>query len=154
MQSHNFTLFADYFQFYIQDEPADGNLSKSWSDAAVERLLAVAPGVVGVGTVRNMDVPVSIYVCDKEPTLTLDAYDHVVECSLSVKSGHLVVAGCTDFFPDAARISLTPGTYRVRINYSGLNSLSEDGLHRDDRYRLELWQAPTIDPTVLKQRAI
>lgn len=32
---NKFKLFADYFQFYIQDEDADGNLSDSWNDEAV-----------------------------------------------------------------------------------------------------------------------
>ncbi|KRG67550.1 hypothetical protein [Pseudoxanthomonas dokdonensis] len=154
MPSHDFTIFADYFQFYIQDEPADGDLSEAWSDEAVARLLAVAPGVVGIGTVRNLDVPVSIEILDKEPILTLSSWDHVVECSMSVQSGRIVVAGCTDYFPDAVRIEVAPGTYRVRVRYSGLNSLSPDGLDGDDRYRLELWQAPAIEPTVIKQRAV
>ena len=154
MPSRDFTIFADYFQFYIQDEPADGDLSKAWSDEAVARLLAVAPGVVGIGTVRNMDVPVSIEFFSKEPTASLAQWDHVVECSLSVQSGRIVVAGCTDYFPDAARIDAAPGTYRVRVCFAGLHSLSPDGLDGDDRYRLELWQAPAIEPTVLKQRAV
>lgn len=154
MPSRDFTIFADYFQFYIQDEPADGDLSNAWSDEAVARLLAVAPGVVGIGTVRNMDVPVSVEFFSKEPTAALAQWDHVVECSLSVQSGRIVVAGCTDYFPDAARIEVAPGTYRVRVCYAGLHSLSPGGLDGDDRYRLELWQASAIEPTVLKQRAV
>ena len=53
-------LSADYHQFYLQDEEASGDLSDSWSKEAVERLLAIAPGTVGVGTVREDDVPVEI----------------------------------------------------------------------------------------------
>ena len=149
---NKFKLFADYFQFYIQDENADGNLSDSWNDEAVGRLLAVAPGVVGVGTVRNMDVPVSVEVLDSEAGADFDQWDHVVECTLEVSSTRLVIAGCTDYFPDAARISVSPGTYR-RACYADLNSLSEDGLEGNDRYHLQLWPAPAIEPRVLKQRA-
>ena len=57
---HEFTLFADYFQFYLQDEAASGDLSEAWTVDAVDRLLAVSPGVIGIGTVRNMDVPVEV----------------------------------------------------------------------------------------------
>jgi hypothetical protein len=56
-QRFEFKLFADYFQFYLQDERAGGDLSESWTQEAVDRLLATAPGTIGVGTVRNMDVP-------------------------------------------------------------------------------------------------
>lgn len=149
----SFTLFADYFQFYLQDEPVDGNLSDAWTEEAVARLLAVGPGVVGIGTVRNMDVPVSVEVLDGEESVDLAPWDHVVECSLVVQSGSIVIAGCTDYFPDASRIQVQPGTYRVRACYADLDSLSEDGLDGRDRYELKLWLAPPIEPRVLKQRA-
>ena len=150
----HFSLFADYFQFYIQDEDVGGNLSDSWNEDAVSRLLAVAPGIVGVGTVRNMDVPVSVEVLDSEAGTDFDQWDHVVECTLEVSSTRLVIAGCTDYFPDAERISVAPGTYRLRACYADLNTLSEDGLNGSDRYHVQLWPAPAIEPRVLKQRAV
>lgn len=150
---HKYQLFADYFQFYLQDESAVGDLSDSWDDEAVSRLLAIAPGTVGVGTVRNMEVPVTLEILAKEPTLRTADYDHIVECSLVVKSERLVIAGCTDYFPEAARIEIAPGTYRVRICYSNLGSLSEDGLDGNDKYDLQLWPAPSSDVVVVKHRA-
>ena len=33
-----------------------------------------------------------------------------------------------EYFPDAARIEPAPGSYRARIYYGGLSSLSQDGL--------------------------
>ena len=39
MQTHRFNLFADYFQFYVQDESVEGDLSDSWTKEAVQRLL-------------------------------------------------------------------------------------------------------------------
>ena len=44
------TLFADYFQFYLQDEQALGDLSESSTEQATADLLALAPGTIGVGT--------------------------------------------------------------------------------------------------------
>jgi len=143
-------LFADYFQFYIQDEEAVGDLSNSWSEEAVARLLAVAPGTVGVGTVRNMNVPVLLEFHDTAPELDLDSWDQVNECSITVSSGRIVVAGCMDYFPDAQRFDLAPGTYRVRISYGSLTDLSEDGLEGNDRYRLQLWPAPQADEADLR----
>jgi hypothetical protein len=96
MSSNHFTLFADYYQFYLQDESADGNLSDAWNEEAVTRLLAVAPGTVGVGTLRNMDVPVFIEVLDSAPPLELEQWDHVVECTIMVQGSRIVVAGCTE----------------------------------------------------------
>ncbi|CAA2100197.1 hypothetical protein [Variovorax paradoxus] len=151
--AREFTLFADYFQFYIQDESADSDLSDAWTEEAVERMLAVEAGVVGIGTARNMDVPVTVEILDAPPPLEPDRWDHIVECTLVNGSANLAIAGCTDYFPDAARIPAPPGTYRLRACYAGLDTLSEDGLEGDDRYLLQLWPAPAIDITVVKQRA-
>ena len=153
MRRFEYELFADYFQFYLQDESAEGNLGESWTEEAIARLLALAPGTIGVGTVRNMNVAVTVEVLDAEPASDLDSWDHVTECSLEVPTGRIVIAGCTDYFPDAARIEVEPGNYRARISYGSLETLSEDGLEGDDRYRVQLWQATAIEPRVLKQRA-
>jgi|ERR1041384_2085335 hypothetical protein len=153
MPVHNLTLFADYFQFYLQDEPSKGELSEAWTDEAVADLLALAPGVVGVGTVRNMDVPVRVELASAPPPTDYDGWDHVTECDLDVPSGRIVIAGCTDYFPDAVRITVDPGNYRVRIRYGGFDTLSEDGLRGDDRYDVVLWKAPPEGRRVLKRHA-
>jgi hypothetical protein len=150
MQTHNFNLFADYFQFYVQDESVDGNLSDSWTGEVVVRMLAVASGTIGIGTVRNMEVPVIVEVRESKPKDEFASWDHVAECSIDVPSGRLDVAGCTDYFPDAARIELSPGCYRARVSYGGLDTLSEDGLEGNDRYEVVLWPAPSGEVRVLK----
>ena len=146
------SLFADYFQFYVQDEAATGDLSQTWNKEATERLLAVAPATIGIGTVRNTNVPVTLEIRADEPDDDSAEWDHVVEASLDVESGRIVVAGCTDYFPDATRIEVAPGSYRVRASYGALNTLSEDALSGDDRYRLQLWPATAINVRILKQR--
>ena len=78
MKSFELTLFADYFQFYIQDEPASGDLSAAWTEQATDRLLAIAPGTVGIGTVRNMDVPVTVHLLERAPDDDFAGWDHVV----------------------------------------------------------------------------
>lgn len=146
------TLFADYFQFYLQDELAQEGLAESWTDEAANRLLAVASGSIGVGTVRNMDVPVTIEVLTTEPVRDDENWDHITQCSIDVPSGKLVVAGCTDYFPEAKRIHLSPGTYVARISYGALDTLSDDRLDGADHYRVQLWPGCSALPKVLKQR--
>jgi hypothetical protein len=144
MQRRDLELFADYNQFYVQDEPASDDLSEAWTDEAVERLLALAPGAVAVGTASSGKVPVAVEVLESAPAESLDAYDQVNECSLEIGQGRLVVAGCTDYFPEAARITVAPGVYRVRVSYC---------LSVQERYFVQLWQAPQIEPVVIKARA-
>jgi hypothetical protein len=147
-----FKLFADYFQFYLQDEAAKGDLSESWTQDAVDRLLAIAPGTIGVGTVRNTNVPVVVEIADVAPDDDLSQWDQVNECDLEVQSGRVAIAGCTDYFPDAARIDLSPGLYRARVYYGKLNTLSSNALDGDDHYKIVLWSAVPGPPKVIKQR--
>jgi hypothetical protein len=148
-----FELFADYFQFYLQDESAKGDLSESWTQEAAHRMLATAPGTIGVGTARNMIVPVVVEITDAAPDDDTGVWDQVNECTLDIPSGRVVIAGCTDYFPDAARIELTPGTYRARIHYGQLNALCSDGLEGDDHYKIVLWSAAPEPVRVIKHRA-
>lgn len=154
MKSFDLELFADYFQFYLQDETADANLGDAWDEAATQRMFAMTTGMVGIGTARNMNVAVTLEFLDAEPPCNLTDFDHVVEGSLAVTTGPLVVAGCTDYFPDAERFPLEPGTYRVRLSSSGLDSLSADGLDGNDHYLVQLWRGPLVEPTVLKQGTV
>lgn len=150
MASQHFELFADYYQFYLQDEHASGDWADAWTDEAVAQLLAVAPGVIGVGTARNSAVPVEVEVLEAEPAGDLSQWERVNECSIDVPSGRIVIAGCTDYFPDAARVAVRPGSYRARIYYAGLDTLAPDGLQGDDRYRVVLWPAAPAPTVSLK----
>ncbi|WCM89251.1 hypothetical protein [Acidovorax sp. NCPPB 3576] len=151
MKAHRLEVFADYFQFYLQDEASEGSLSNAWDEVATHRMLAVSAGVVGIGTARNMNVPVTLEMLDSEPLCDPSSFDHVVEGSLVMKTGPLVVAGCTDYFPDAPRFDLRPGTFRVRLSVSGLGSLSPDGLEGEDHYLVQIWPGSPIEPVVFKQ---
>ncbi|RYH40215.1 MAG: hypothetical protein EON54_18420 [Alcaligenaceae bacterium] len=153
MKSYNLEIFADYFQFYVQDEAAEGTLENAWDKNSTERMFAVTDGTVGIGTARNMDVPVTLELLDQAPSRDFTTFDHVVEGSLLVSTGALVVAGCTDYFPDAKRFPLEPGAYRVRLSSSGLDTLSADGLEGNDHYLVQLWLDSPVEPTVLKQHS-
>ncbi len=101
-----------------------------------------------------MDVPVSIEIAEEEPENLFEEWDQVNECSITISSGKLVVAGCTDYFPDAKRINVPSDDYRARIYYGNLDSISEDGLDGDDKYIIVLWPSPIKELAVLKQREI
>ncbi len=154
MTTYNYNIFADYFQFYLQDEDADGDLSDAWTEQAVTDLLAVAQGTIGVGTRRNMDVPIEVEILESEPINSFNDWDQVNECDIEVPSGRIVIAGCTDYFPEAARIDVQPGNYRARIYYGNLNSVSEDDLDGDDHYKVVLWLSESQGVRVVKRRSV
>ncbi len=139
MHAVELKLFADYFQFYIQDDDESvGDLSDAWTKEATDRLLAVSDRVIGIGTVRNMDVPVRIQIAAKLPELREDEWDRITRTSIECRTGRFVIAGCTDYLPDAKRLIAEPGMYDVLVGYKGLDTLSEDGLDGGDSYHLFL----------------
>jgi hypothetical protein len=113
--------------------------------------LAVAPGSIGVGTVRDVIVPVTVEITAAEPEDDMNAWDQVNECTLDVPSGRIIIAGCTDDVSGAARIEVSPGSYRARIYYGNLGSRSDDGQHGNDHYKVILWKAEPGPLRVLKQ---
>lgn len=145
MAKYQCSFFADYFQFHLQDEYCESNLDDAWTQHAVDQMLAVADGIIGVGTARNADVPVMLCIENHEPPDDFDEWDHVMECSLNVPSGILVILGCSEDFEKAARVDVTPGWHRVRIFYGGLDSVSEDGAEGDDHYAVVMWPSPPAD---------
>ena len=139
MQELSLMLFADYRQFYLQDDDARfGDLSDAWTQEATEKLIAIADHAIGVGTARSVDVPVHVTVTSVLPELVGADWDRINRADLVCDSGRIVVAGCTDYFPDATRIHVAPGEYEVLVAYKNLASLSEDGLEGDDSYHVFL----------------
>ena len=55
------------------------------------------------------------------------------------------VTGLADYLR-AARIDLPLGTYRARIFYGNLDSLSDNGLQGDDHYSIVMWKGAPIEP--------
>ncbi len=154
VRSYESLLFADYFQFYLQDDSPEAGGQNPWNGQATDDLLAVAPGLVCVKTARNMIVPVQVRIHGADPGLTTDGWDHVTECCLTVRSGRIVVAGCPDYLRDATRIAVELRVYSVRILYKNLESLSANGLEGEDQYVVLLWPGEASPPRVVKRRSV
>ncbi len=148
MQKQSFSVFADYYQFYLWDEEASPEPPINWTDEDVARRLKAEANVVAVCPVRNMTVPVEMEIHETEPAYDAAAWDHIAECSLNLPSGKLQVHECTG--GPVANFRVSPGTYRVRAFYGSLGSLSEDGLDGNDHYHIVLWPAAHRDLAVIK----
>lgn len=147
--TRHYEIFADYFQFYLWDAGKMPEPPTDYVEADLKNRIKTAPFVLVVQPVRNMDVPVTLDVVDAATALDLDAWDHVAEASLDLPSGRLEIHECTGGSIDI--LDLAPGSYRVRACFTGLDTLSEDGLDGDDRYHLTLWPAQPAPLEVLKQ---
>ena len=151
--SYSLRLFADYYQLYLQDGEDAEDVPDDWSEQLIEQKIAVSPGVIGISTARNMTVPVQVNLLTSKPDNDdFSNWDHVAEASLEITSSNIIVAGCSDYFPDALHIPVLPGLYRVRVYYGELGSISEDGLRGNDHYRVVIWPEKEYRvPEILKK---
>lgn len=149
----NGELLADYFQIYLRDlgRPA---LPATYSEEAISARLLVGPHAAVVHTARNMTVPVIVEWHDLRPQAETERYQHVVEASFNCPTGVVVLAGMTDYEPTAQKFSVKAGPLGIRVNMSGLDTISEDGLDGRDRYLIQLWPGQQLSgPLVLKSWA-
>ncbi|MGK5728542.1 hypothetical protein [Streptomyces sp. URMC 124] len=153
----NLRLFADYFQIHILDDESDGDLSDVWNEQTVRDGLGVAEDALAIGTSVNVNVAVSVHILEARPDDDSDDHDHVVEASLNLTSGRLVVLGCTDYFPDAARFDMPAGWTRVRASRRNLAAAVEADIDSDntpettEHLRLQAWPAPYAEPHITKR---
>ena len=146
-----YSIFADYFQFYLHDSRADCSEAEALAKELGAKGLAAAQSFVAVLTQRNYTVRVEVVILDDEhpPSHPDDAWDSVAECSINVPSGLLVLRGCTDPDERAHRIPVRPDSYRVRAYFGGLDSLRSQ-LEGDDHYLVVLWPGEALQTRVLK----
>jgi hypothetical protein len=152
--SKTYKLFTDYGQFWLHDTDANVlQVAELWSAESSSRMMAVGPGIVCVGTVRNSEARVTIEIANSEPlTVPLDAWDQINECSLQMPVGRLVIHD--DILGETGShesISVPPGCYRLRVYYGSLDA-QHSALEGDDYYLVVLWPGSEIEPRVLKQK--
>ena len=157
-----FTLHVSYLQFYVEDINADPDYGHVWDHALAiylqdtlhSYLLGTLPGAIAVSTKRwGGDIDVEIEILDHRPPPELDAWDHLVECSLDIPSGRIRTYGCLSDPDTAPTLDIPPGTYNVLVHYGGFDTVDEDdgaGLTGDDHYRLTLWPGAFIEPRIIK----
>lgn len=150
MSAHRFNINAEYFQFVLMDEASQDDFSEIWTKEAFARLLAVAEDAICPGTIRNVEVPVEVVVVDGRPEIDTSACDHIVEASLSIPSGRLVVMGCTDYLPDAPRVEVSPGIYEALYVIRGVQTITTEWDPADDLYTVYLWKGERRSPKLIK----
>ncbi len=147
---HTFNVFADYFQFIVQDESSDDDFGEIWTPDALAAQTAFGRSAVCPGTLRNVAVPVEVIVDESDPEIDLATVDHAVEGSIEVPTGRIVVMGCTQYFPDAPRFEIRAGTYRALAVMSGTHSIKNEWEPADDKYVVYLWPGAARPPRLLK----
>ncbi|WP_308368686.1 hypothetical protein [Streptomyces sp. ISL-36] len=139
------------------DDGSEGDVSDVWTEQAVLDGLGVTEDALAIGTAVNVTVAVSVHVLEERPDDDSDDFDHVVEASLNLTSGRLVVLGCTDYLPGAARFDMPAGWTRIRASRRNLAAAVHAGMGSDEapetteQLRLQAWPAPYSQPHIIKR---
>ena len=152
LEKYEFKIFTDYHQFYLHDADWYEKLPDGWKEQTIQDLWVTAPDSINIGTEREGMVPITIEIYDIEPQNDFSHWDQVNECSIDIHSGKFVILSCLESELLAANVSVKPGTYRARIYYGNLNSVSKDRLRGEDTYKVELWLGDAEEAQVLKPR--
>jgi hypothetical protein len=148
----NFSFNTQYNQFYISDSlsPRETAGADFWTPEAYNERLAVAEGIIGVGTECYGHVKGEIEILNNEnQDFNFDEFDHIVEGGIKVESGKLEILDCPTSTIQL-KIEVNPGQYRIRVYSSNLDSV-EGGEEGNDYYKIELWPDNNMTRKVLKQ---
>lgn len=147
-------LMVDHYQFYVEGIACQADTSTLWDNKNSIGMLAVAPGLVGVGIARYGGAVSSIVeVLNSRPAVNFDEWDQVAECSIEISSGCIVVYSPETDRATAPRIDAPAGIYRAFMCYGNLDSVEDDSVEQgDDLYKIMLWLGSNTQPTVLKHR--
>jgi hypothetical protein len=147
---HRFDVVADHFQVIVADEGWDEDLGELWTPTAADQMLAQGDRIISIGTLRCVTLPVEIQIVPERPEVPLADVDHLVEGSLSIQSGTLLVETCEGSIECAPRIAVPAGTYQVLYAARGIRTIKDEYGAADDVYRVYLWPGPRLDTRVLK----
>ncbi|WP_283421061.1 hypothetical protein [Chryseobacterium profundimaris] len=155
MNKKHFIFYTEYNQFYISSDKGKFLSSEILTDeTSYTSRLSLENNALVVFTQSYGNIEGEIEVLPK-PNIIGDYsnYDHVVEGGINVQSGELQILNCPDNNLELS-LKIDPGTYRVRIYSSNLDSVKETDLTNDtddDYYRIELWKSDDMERKVLKQ---
>lgn len=141
MAKYRWTIFADYFQFIVQDEESKDDFGELWRGAPVGMMVAAGETALSFGTLRNVDVQVELRVVDEPPEIQLDEFDHVVEGAFASPTGKLLALRCTENFKDASRLEIAPGSYGFIYLISGADTVQNEWEPAEDLYSVYIWPA-------------
>jgi len=147
-----FSFTTSYNQFYISDDlaPFPQNM---WDEVSYNNRISVNNRFIGVITESYGNINGEIEILKSKKELSnFDAFDHVVEASIDIKSGKLKIEDCPNSSIEL-EISIKPGLYRIRIYSSNLKSVKFSDEYGDynDFYKIELWEEDYSEVRVLKQ---
>jgi hypothetical protein len=150
-EKYQLKFFTEYYQFYLSDKDSKSQTDSDnfWTPQASADRMAVETGLLGISVGKYAEIDVEINILETQNNeRDFDEFEHIVEASIDVPSGVLLVKDCTGFEVQLA-LQLAPQTYAVRCYSAKLSSIENDV--GDDFYVIEIWASDKIGRKVLRR---
>lgn len=142
------SVYCEYFQFYIRDGGLAPAAPTDWNYGDIEALVKLKDGLIAIRTASDLSVDVKVEITDSEPEVTLENFDHVVRCSLTLTTGYLQVHECIG--EEKLRLKVQPGAYSALLLYSNLNAAQTANGDGGDSYHLYFWLGKSEPLKIIK----
>ncbi len=111
--------------------------------------MAVEEGLLGISVAKYAELNVQVNIHQQKKNIfRLQDYDYIVEASINVPSGLLLVLNCTGM-EKQLELTVTPGTYTVRSSSANLSAVQDD--EGKDFYVIDIYPSGKIGRTVIKK---
>ena len=147
--SQELVVYSEYGQFQLSDR--ESNAEFDWDVEAFDRHLAIGHDIMSMATTTMFgEVVVRVEVWASEPPMDLFASDHIVEASIELSTRRASITSLSTDIP--LDVELQPGWFRVRAAGRNLaeGAFEDAELKGRDSYVLQLWQAASGPPTLVK----
>jgi hypothetical protein len=150
---HEFLHIVDHAQFYLADETYTTDTSTLWSNQECDAMAVICEDILAIGTMRSFgETQIRIEVTDTKPNVDEVVWDHCVEGSITVTSGHLVLFSPESDYERMPRIGVPSGTYQVVVLYENVASVADELEYTgDDTYTILLWPGSRRQMSVRKR---
>lgn len=152
--NYHFILEGDHYQFYIEDEQCHVDTSHIWENDTKSLGVVSAHGLIGITTARfGGTLPVTLEVYSTCPQIEYELWERVVQCSIEVLSGSLVIWSPENDWSTAPRIMLEKRTYSILVCFDKVNSIQDEfAFTGEDTYHLMFWPGIYMPPTLIYKR--
>jgi len=138
----SFDVAAEFHQFYLMDDESQPPIPEAITDQDMAARVRVAPNIAVLHTLFEGVIPVTLQVTQAPPLDDSSNWDHVVEFSVDVPSGRVVVAGCVSYLPECPRMSVPAGSLRGRASFRTVPN--------SEQCRVNLWPGSMESTHVIK----
>lgn len=150
IERYELVLMAERNQIHIADVDHPTGDGWVWTEEK-GGMLTLGPGIVAFGTARDTETMVLIEIHAFDPTVDLEGWNQVAECTLETRGGRVMVTGTGDLRADTFTVQAPSRTMRVRIFWSGLDQVLDGALQGDDHYVVQMWPDEPRGAELLKE---